>query len=74
MDVILFQTSNNYTVHEYHVRISCCVIVVLCCCVVVSVLLCCCVVVMYFSPRCIKMECGNSEKHALTIHITSIIT
>ena len=73
MDVILFQTSNNYTVHEYHVRISCCVIVVLCCCVVVllcccvvvSVLLCCCVVVMYFSPRCIKMECGNSEKQAL---------
>ena len=51
-----------------------CVVVLLCCCVVVSVLLCHCVVVMYFSPRCIKMECGNSEKHALTIHITSIIT
>ena len=44
MDVILFQTSNTYTVHEYHVRISCCVIVVLCGCVVV--LLCCCVVVL----------------------------
>ena len=29
MDVILFQTSNNYTVHEYHVRISCCVAVLL---------------------------------------------
>ena len=42
-------------------------------CVVVLLCQCCCVVVMYFSPRCIKMECGNSEKHASIIHITSVI-